>query len=280
MRLFKTGSLSAQRLDLVYDGLQVPECSTGGGLQLRLDIVGSAGSYPAPGSACSSYLVRSDATSILFDAGNGSLSNLYQVIDPAGLDAIVISHGHVDHFADLVGIYHYLKYANPPKNPIPLLGTKDVFDKLAYLLSPGDIDPGIFSTEVVNPDDHILVGKIALEFFRANHPVPTLVTRISDGQASMCYGADGDNCDGLASASENVDLLLGESTWVERDQSYPTGLHLDARSLAKLAKTANVQTLVITHVAYPGDKGKILKIARETFSGVSHLAEVGSTFYL
>ncbi len=133
-----------------------------GGTQLRLDIVGCAGSYPAPGSACSSYLVRSGQTSILFDAGNGSLTNLYPVIDPAGLDAIIISHGHVDHFADVVGMYHYLKYANPPRHPIPVFSTGDALKTLARLITPRGIDPGVFSINTVNPGDHIAVGSLNL----------------------------------------------------------------------------------------------------------------------
>ncbi len=251
-----------------------------GGTQLRLDIVGCAGSYPAPGSACSSYLVRSGQTSILFDAGNGSLTNLYPVIDPAGLDAIIISHGHVDHFADVVGMYHYLKYANPPIHPIPVFSTGDALKTLARLITPRGIDPGVFSINTVNPGDHIAVGSLNLQFFRASHPVPTLVTRVSDGSSSLCYGADGDYSEGLAAASDHVDLLLGESTWVERDQSFPKGLHLDAKSLATFAKSAGVKTLAITHIAYPGDKGKILRIVRENFTGVSQLAEIGTTFQI
>ncbi len=247
---------------------------------MRLDIVGCAGSYPAPGSACSSYLVRSGHSSILFDAGNGSLANLYPVIDPAGLDAIVISHSHVDHFADVVGIYHYLKYANPPRSPIPIFSTGDAFKKLARLLSPRGIDPGVFSMSTVKPGDHIAVGSLDLGFFRANHPVPTLITRVSDGSSSLCYGADGDFSEGLAAASYNVDLLLGESTWVEPNESFPKGVHLDAKSLATLAASAGVKNLAITHIAYPGDKERILRIVREHFTGDSHLAEIGTTFHI
>lgn len=246
---------------------------------LQLDIIGCAGSYPAPHSACSSYLVRSGMTSILFDTGNGSQTNLYSHIDPADLDAIVISHGHSDHFADLVGIYHYLKYASAPKSPISIFAPEDVFDKLKYLLKPGLLDSTIFALNPTRPNSEAVVNNISLRFFEANHPVPTLITRISDGNSTMCYGADGDVNEHLEAASDGVDLLLGESTWVERGKSFPKGLHLDARSLALLARGANVKSVVITHIAFPADKIKILEIVRQNYSGNPELAREGSVFH-
>lgn len=245
---------------------------------MQLDIIGSAGSYPAPDSTCSSYLVRSGGTSILLDAGNGSQSHLYRFIEPGDLSAIVISHSHMDHFADLIGIYHYLKYACPPKRPIPIFGTIDVLEKVKYLVGSGSIDRSIFNLNEIAAGSEIQVDHTLMRFYHANHPVPTLITRLRDHNSSMCYGADGDLSEGLFDASEDSDLLLGESTWVERTDDLPTGLHLDALNLASLAQSSRVRQLVITHVAYPANKSKILEIVKKNYSGISHLAEDGLTF--
>ena len=245
---------------------------------MQLDIIGSAGSYPAPDSACSSYLIRSGETSMLLDAGNGSLSRLYGVIEPGELSAILISHSHMDHFADLIGIYHYLKYARPPKQPIPVFSTQEVLEKVKYLVGPGSIDRSIFNLNEITGDFEIQIDHVSVRFYNANHPVPTLITRLRDHHSSMCYGADGDLSKELFTASEDSDLLLGESTWVERKGDFPAGLHLDAQNLASLAQNARVRQLVITHVAYPADKSRILEIVRKNYSGISHLAEDGLTF--
>lgn len=245
---------------------------------MHLDIVGSAGSYPAPDSSCSSYLVRSGETSILLDAGNGSQSHLYGLIEPGDLSAIVISHSHVDHFADLIGIYHYLKYARPPKRPIPIFSTSEVLEKVKYLVGPGSIDRSIFNLNATTAGSEIQIDHMFMRFYHANHPVPTLITRLRDHHSSMCYGADGDLSKELFAASEDADLLLGESTWVERTDDFPAGLHLDALNLASLAQSSRVRQLVITHVAYPADKSRILEIVRKNYSGTSHLAEDGLTF--
>lgn len=244
---------------------------------MRLDIIGCAGSYPAPATACSSYLVRSRETSILLDTGNGSQSRLFGIIDPSLISAIVISHAHLDHFADLIGFYHYLKYANPPQMPIPVFSTDDLFGKLANLLgSPAD--PSVFSLTPVSPGDVVEIQSITLEFFKGAHPVPTLVTRIADQVSSMCYGADGDVSEPLLEAAAGSDLLLAECTWVKRQAGFPRGLHLDAQGLAYVANHAKPRKLIITHIAYPGDKQQTLYEVSRTFRGSSSLASDGDTF--
>ena len=245
---------------------------------MRLDIVGSAGSYPSPDSACSSYLLRSGASSVLLDAGNGAQSRLYRLIEPANLNAIVISHGHVDHFADLIGIYHYLKYASPPKAPVPVFTTEDVRSKLEFLLGFRNIDETVITLVATEPGSTITAGSFSMTFFAGRHPVPTLITKVSDGSSVMCYGADGDMSDELLKASRGVNLLLGESTWVERTEESAQGLHLDARGLAALAKSAGAAQLVITHVAYPADKARIFEIVTDGYSGAAFLAEDGASF--
>ncbi len=246
--------------------------------RLRLDIVGSAGSYPSPDSACSSYLLRSGASSVLLDAGNGSQSRLYRLIEPANLNAIIISHGHVDHFADLIGIYHYLKYASPPKAPVPVFTTEDTRTKLEFLLGASNIDETVIALIVTEPGSIITAGSFSVSFYAARHSVPTLITRISDSSSVMCYGADGDVSEELSKASAGVDLLLGESTWVERTKDSAQGLHLDARNLAALAQSAAAARLVITHVAYPADKARIFEIVTDSYSGAAFLAEDGASF--
>lgn len=245
---------------------------------MRLDVVGSAGSYPSPDSACSSYLLRSGTSSVLLDAGNGSQSRLYRLIEPANLSAIVISHGHVDHFADLIGIYHYLKYASPPKAPVPVFTTEDTRAKLECLLGTRNIDETVITLNVAEPGDTVAVGSLSMRFYEARHSVPTLITRISDNSSVMCYGADGDICEELSKASSGVDLLLGESTWVERTEKSADGLHLDARRLAALAKSAGAIRLVITHVAYPAEKARIHEIVTDGYPGAAYLAEDGASF--
>ena len=75
---------------------------------MRLTIVGCAGSYPNPSSPASCYLIEHDGARIVLDLGNGSLGDLQQYLDPldeSALAAVVLSHCHVDHCADVASLY-------------------------------------------------------------------------------------------------------------------------------------------------------------------------------
>ena len=52
-------------------------------------------------------------SSVLLDLGQGSFARLAGILDPATLDAVVISHLHPDHFIDLVALRHYLRWEKP-----------------------------------------------------------------------------------------------------------------------------------------------------------------------
>jgi ribonuclease BN (tRNA processing enzyme) len=81
-------------------------------------VLGCSGSHTGPGRACSGYLVRADGAQLLVDCGNGSTANLQRVTRPEDLDAILITHRHVDHCVDLIGMFYALRFH--PKGPQPI----------------------------------------------------------------------------------------------------------------------------------------------------------------
>ena len=64
-------------------------------------MLGCDGSWPGPGGAGSGYLVQTDDTTLLLDAGPGTFANLCRLADPAGVTAVVLTHEHPDHWTDL-----------------------------------------------------------------------------------------------------------------------------------------------------------------------------------
>ena len=67
---------------------------------MRLTVLGCAGSFPGPESACSAYLVEAEGFRLLLDFGTGSLSALQRYAGLRAPDAIVLSHLHCDHILD------------------------------------------------------------------------------------------------------------------------------------------------------------------------------------
>ena len=88
-------------------------------------MVGCSGSFPSPDSPASCYLVEADDAQgrtwrVVLDLGSGALGPLqrYTRLDTVdGLDAVVLSHLHPDHFSDVCGLYVFRRYA--PGRPGP-----------------------------------------------------------------------------------------------------------------------------------------------------------------
>src|SRR5258705_10574341 len=78
---------------------------------MQLTVIGAGPAYAnRAGSTGASYLVRAEGSALLLDLGQGSFPRLAGAIDPADLDAIVVSHLHPDHYIDLVPLRHYLRW--------------------------------------------------------------------------------------------------------------------------------------------------------------------------
>src|SRR5262249_50874215 len=72
-------------------------------MSVRLTVVGSSPAWPNPGGAQSGYLVEADGGRLLLDCGPGVLPRLRELDGGwPRLDAIVITHFHLDHWGDLV----------------------------------------------------------------------------------------------------------------------------------------------------------------------------------
>ena len=111
---------------------------------MKLTVIGCSGSYPGPDSPASSYLLEHDGHQILLDMGNGSAGALQRYADPYSLDAIFISHLHVDHFIDLTSYYVMRKWHPEGAKPIlPVHGPAGTHERLvsAYGGSPISSEP-------------------------------------------------------------------------------------------------------------------------------------------
>ena len=76
---------------------------------MKLTILGKYGPYPAAGGACSGYLIEQGGNHVLIDCGSGVLSRLQQVCKIHDLSAIVLSHLHSDHMADMLVLRYALE---------------------------------------------------------------------------------------------------------------------------------------------------------------------------
>lgn len=216
---------------------------------LSLTVLGCSGSYPAKGEACSSYLVRSDTTAVWLDAGSGSMANLQQHVDLDEVDAVVISHEHPDHWADIEGYRVAGAYGHPKRSGVPLYAPAGLKQKVST-----DMDPP-FTWHVVSGGDSVTVGDLTLRFSATKHgTVETLAVRIDGDGRSLGYSADTTADWSLEALGPGLDLALCEATLLRDDEGKSE--HLSARQAGEMARAAGVGTLVLTHVWPTTDREK------------------------
>lgn len=238
-------------------------------MAIEVTVLGSSGSHTGPGSVCSGYLYEAEGTRVAVEAGNGSTANLQRYVDPHELDAIVISHQHVDHCIDLIGMFYKLRFGQEGPNQVPLYAHHSVIDMLTGILS-GDSAlefREVFDIREVDAGQTFEVGAFRFELYPSIHPVPTVSMRISAGGAVVAYSADSAGGGDLRDCAQSADLFVCEATWQGDQSQWPDGIHMTARSAGRMATEADVDRLALTHVVGGADRDRSLEEARETFAG-------------
>ena len=249
---------------------------------LTLTVLGSAGTHTGVGRACSGYLVEAGDTRVLLDAGNGSTANLQTLLPVRDLDAIVITHRHIDHCIDVISCYYNLRFDPAFDARMPLYAAAEVHDLLRGLLSndsPMTFDD-VFAHDEVGHGDQLRLGPLDLRFARSEHPVPTVSTRIEVAGTTLVYSSDSAGGPDLEDLARGADLLLVDSTWTGDAGQYPPGVHLTAGDAGRIADAAGVGRLVLTHLAGATDRELAWTQARATFDGPVELAEDLARFEL
>lgn len=225
---------------------------------MKLTVLGGSAAGTNTGAGCSGYLVESPATRIVLDLGPGTLLELRKHTDFRRLDAIVVSHLHLDHVLDLGALRFALAY-NPiaPPRPIPLWmppGGKRFLDRFAATFAePGNetaFFAHVFDVEEYDPTQPLEIGDLALHFMPTVHYVPCWAIRVSHGDHSSAgYTADTGPAAPLEEFFSGVHVLISEGTLIEpTGEPYETRGHLTAHEAGLLATAVGANTLVLSHL--------------------------------
>ena len=236
---------------------------------MRLTVLGSNGTYATPGRPTSGYLVSNADTRIWLDAGTGTFCALLDLVSPAELDAVIISHAHPDHSADLFALYHWLRFSPGAGSRLALFVPEGLAERFeAFLTGPLE---EVFDVRIPAPVEE--VGSFTVRFARADHSVPTLQVRFDAAGDSLAYSADtGLECD-LVELARDVDVLLSEATYQGNDKDFAQ--HLTAREAGGIAARAGAARLVLTHLVPTLEAGQTISEAAEVFAGEILVATPG-----
>jgi ribonuclease BN (tRNA processing enzyme) len=240
----------------------------------KITTIGWWGAYPSAGEATSGYLLQSEDLNILIDCGSGVLSYLQNYIKLQNLDAVLLSHYHWDHVAD-IGCLQYaariLMDLGKRKKPLEIYGhaEDDNFSGLSYL----QYSRGF----AIEPRTALEFGALRITFSRNIHPDPCFSIRIEREGRCMVYIADTAWNDDLIRIAQNADLLLCESSLYDEYRGRIPG-HLTSGEAGEIAIRAGVKHLVLTHLPHFGNHERLLEQAGKKFTGKIELATTGKTW--
>jgi len=242
---------------------------------LKLTIVGCSGSFPGPDSAASCYLVEHDGCRVVLDMGNGSIGMLQQLTDIYDLDAILLSHTHLDHCADL-SAYFVARNFRPggSDSTVPVFGPPGVADRMNQIFDGGRRGMGAEFTFGEFGEDPIEVGPFRITSRRMRHVIESHAVRLEGGGGSLVYSGDTGPCPELSSFAAGADVALFEASFLDGDRN-PPDLHLTGGEAASAADRAGVGRLVLTHLVPWHSRERVLADARTAWSGETILAETG-----
>jgi ribonuclease BN (tRNA processing enzyme) len=216
-------------------------------MAVRLTVIGSSPAWPNPGSAQSGYLVEGPGT-LLLDCGPGVLGRLREARLLPTIDAVAITHFHLDHWGDLVPWAWLCAYGTEP------LGRPDLWlppEGIAQLETFASLwgNPEMFERAFALREFESATAFGAAGFEVEPRPVRhyhlrAFGFRVRDRNGRvLAYSGDAAPGDELRELARGADLFLCEATLADPGREREPRGHLAAEE----ALAAADGTVLLTH---------------------------------
>lgn len=238
---------------------------------MRVHILGSGTCVPSLDRYPCSALVEHQGVSILLDIGAGTMHRLLalgKAIDD--IDAIFLSHFHLDHVGELAPFLFSTNYPEfTRKRPLKLMGGAglgDWFDGLRRAFGHTiDLPEGYFEIVALGERGEMCLAEMKISYETMAHKPESRGYRFEDPEGFSCvYSGDTDVTENLVRLAAGAHTLICECAMPE-GKKMPG--HLIPSLAAGMARDAGVQRLVLTHF-YPECEGEdMVSPCAAVFSG-------------
>jgi len=240
----------------------------------HVQILGSGGPEVGDGRASSSYLVWHDGKArVLIDVGGGSSDNFGRSgASFEELDAILFSHFHVDHSADLPALIKSSFFDNRKKDlPVygpsgshwmpdtedyleSLFGIEGAFRYLADFMDDGRrngyrLQPAILDVENKKIQSALSTADINIRAISVRHgPLPALAWRVDIAGKSIVFSGDmNGGFQTLPILAKNADLLIAHNAVPKGARGVERNLHMPPVVIGEIAAQSKVKKVVLSH---------------------------------
>ena len=218
---------------------------------VKLTVVGCSPAWPNPGSAQSGYLVEADGRRLLLDCGPGVLARL-RAREPWPLvDAIVLTHFHLDHWGDIVPWVFGASFGagrgtTPPQLWVPP-GGGETLSFYGGKFGFGEGYRKAFDLHEYEEGVPFTAGGFEVTPVRLLHYGElTFGLRVTNGRAILAYSGDTAPTPELAELARDADLFMCEATLADSEPPEERG-HLSAAEAVAAFEDSGAKRLLVIH---------------------------------
>jgi ribonuclease BN (tRNA processing enzyme) len=241
---------------------------------MKLTVLGSGTSVPHPDRASAAHWLETPSGSLLLDISADAAHRMAQErLDWSNLDAIWVSHFHLDHLGGLPAFLFGTKWAPQTQSrtkPLRIFGPaglkrimQAINDSNHYSLFEQPFPIEI--VEVAASDEFEILPRLIAHTFKTPHTNESMALRLnSESSKSFVYTSDTGFSENLALFANEVDLLLMECSF---RRNKPVEKHLELADAMKLAEMCRPRKVVLTHLYPEWDGIDLAAEARRLWSG-------------
>jgi ribonuclease BN (tRNA processing enzyme) len=192
----------------------------------------------------------------------------------SAFDAVIVSHAHPDHCADLSPILRARAWSARPLPPLPIYALPGMLDAVLALDRP-EVVAGAYELCNLQAGVEVTIGAFTVLTAILPHPRPNLGFRFTAQGRSVVYTGDCGPSDGLVQLAAGADLLLAEASYADDVPTELIGSLSSAADAGRQAAAAGARQLVLTHLMPETDRSRAAAAAARYFAGPIGVARPG-----
>jgi ribonuclease BN (tRNA processing enzyme) len=216
---------------------------------VKLSVVGCSPAWHDPGGAQSGYLLEEEGRRLLLDCGPGVLARLREREGWPHVDAIAITHFHLDHWGDLVPWSFGAAFGPGRGLPAPELWLPpDGAAKLRSLdpmLSTFAMFEAFAVHEYAEGEPFEAAGFHLTALRTAHYEQTSFGFRVNGGDATLAYSGDSAPAPALAELARGADLFVCEATLAEAEPGLRG--HLTVEEALDAYRASGARRLLVVH---------------------------------
>jgi ribonuclease BN (tRNA processing enzyme) len=241
---------------------------------MRLTVLGSGTALPHPRRSSSAHWLEAGGGTLLLDISGPAIHRMAEEgCDWANLDAVWVSHFHLDHVGGLAPFLFGTKHApqtRERRKPLTVFGPRGTEKLLRRFDEAGDYElfkqPFPLEVREVSPraEFEVFAG-LRAQTFSTPHTSESLAVRLTDADnTSLVYTSDTGYTEALAEFARAADLFLLECSFF---RSKPVKTHLELEDAMWLARLSNARRVMLAHLYPEWDDVDIKAEARKLWEG-------------